>query len=122
MNNKMSKQTEEARTVLNAHPEWTDAEELEEATKLGMRFGSDKKAAVLKLIPWKELSTFYGPLQILGAKFSIYGSSEKRAGGTFAELRWYIYAKKVGTRRQLQITVDPFAGKIDGVSESMDFP
>jgi hypothetical protein len=118
LNNKTSKQMKEARAVLNAHPEWTDAEELEDATKLGMRFGPDKKAAVLKIIPWKELSTFYGPLQILGAKFSINGPfnhSEKI--GAFTDLRWYIYAKRVGTSRQLQITIDSFTGIIDSLSE-----
>jgi hypothetical protein len=121
INNKMSKQMGEARTVLNAHPEWTDAEELKDATKLGMRFGPDKKAAVLKIIPWKELSTFYGPLQILDARFSINGPfdhSEKI--GAFTDLRWYIYAKRVGTSRELQITIDSFTGKIDSIGETKE--
>jgi hypothetical protein len=118
INNKMSKQLEDARAVLNAHPEWTDAEELGTATKLGMRFGPDKKTSVLKLIPWKGLSTFYGPLQILGAKFSINGPfSHSEKLGAFTDLRWYIYAKRVGTSRELQITVDSFTGKIDSIGE-----
>lgn len=101
--------------LLNAHPEWTDAEELKAATKKGMRFGPDNKAAVLRLIPLKELNAFYGPLRIKKVRFSVAGIKEP--GSSFADLRWYIDAQEVGTPRALQITVEPFRGRIDSISE-----
>lgn len=57
-----TKQIHDAADVINAHPEWTDAQYLEAAKKLGMRFGPDKKTDLLRILPLKELSSMYGPL------------------------------------------------------------
>jgi len=58
-----SKQLHEAWDVINAHPEWMEEQDLEAARKLGMRFGPEKKADLLRILPVKELSSIYGPLQ-----------------------------------------------------------
>lgn len=115
MNNKSSKYILKAAEVINAHPEWTDAQDLEAATKLGMRFGPDKKTTVLRLIPLKELSTFYGPLRIKDIKFSV--ASKKEPGAYFTDLHWRITVEIVGTPRTLQIAIEPFGGKIDAIGE-----
>jgi hypothetical protein len=115
MNNKSSKHILEAAEVINAHPEWTDAQDLEAATKLGMQFGPDKKTAVLRLIPLKGLSGFYGPLRIKNIAFSV--ASKKEPGAYFTDLHWRITVEEIGTSRTLQIAIEPFGGKIDAIGE-----
>lgn len=110
-------QMKEARADINAHPEWTDAQDVEAAKQHGLRFGPDKKAMVLRSIPLGKLSEFYGPLHIKNARFSVAGNSIKEPHSSFADLRWYIDAEEVGTPRALQITVESFGGRIDGISE-----
>jgi len=115
INNKSSKQIQGAREVIDSHPEWTDEQDLDAATKLGMRFGPTKKNDVLQLIPLKELSAFYGPLRIQKAFFSITYTKQPRSN--FADLTWFITVDRVGTQKTLQIMVEPFRGKIVAISE-----
>jgi len=115
INNKSSKQIQDAREVIDSHPEWTDEQDLDTATKLGMRFGPKKKNDVLRLIPLKELSEFYGPLRIQKAFFSI--TRTKQPGSNFADLTWFITVDRVGAQKTLQIMVEPFRGKIVAISE-----
>ncbi len=117
MLNRPSKMQEEAEAEINAHPSWTEAEALEAAKGHGLRFGPNNKQAVLKLIPLKELSTFFGTLRIKRTQFTITSEHEKDAKYSFASLSWYIIAKEVGTTRALQIVVEPFRGHIVGLSE-----
>jgi hypothetical protein len=116
MSSASSKLMEKAWAAINAHPEWSDGEALAAARQYGMRFGPSKKAAIVGLIPLKALSTFYGPLRIKSVQFDIY-DAEKCAGCSFADLRWYITAEKVGTRETLQIMAEPFRGKIVAITE-----
>jgi hypothetical protein len=109
------KQIHEAAEAINAHPEWTDAQDVEAAEKLGMRFGPDKKTDLLQVLPLKGLSSVYGPLQITEAKFRIAGLKEPES--YFADLHWFVTAKRVGTQKTLQIMVEPFQGKIIGITE-----
>jgi hypothetical protein len=115
MNNKTSKRMLEAAQVINDHPEWTDAEDVEAARKLGMRFGPDKKNELLRILPLKGLSSVYGPLQITEANFRTAGPKEP--GSYFADLHWYITAKHKGSLKMLKIMVEPFNGKITALSE-----
>jgi hypothetical protein len=115
INHKASKQILDAAGVINAHPEWTDAQDLEAARKLGMRFGPEKKADLLRMLPLKELSSIYGPLQITEASFRVAGMKERES--SFADLHWFITAKLVGSQKTLQIMVEPFHGKIVAISE-----
>jgi len=103
--------------IVNAHPEWTDEQDLEAARKLGMRFGPEKKAELLRILPLKELSSVYGPLQITEAEFRVTGKKEPES--SFADLHWYVTAKHVGApqKLQLQILVEPFHGKIVAITE-----
>jgi hypothetical protein len=110
------KQKEKARMVIEAHREWTDAEELEAARKLGLRYGPQDKAALLRLIPLKELGRFYGPLRIKSARFSMNGG-EKCAGCSFVDPSWEITVSKSGDTRGLLIIVEPFFGKITSIAE-----
>ena len=71
-----SKQIHEAWDLINSYPEWTDEQDLEAARKLGMRFGPDKKADLLRIFPLQGLSSIYGPLQITEASFRITGLKE----------------------------------------------
>jgi hypothetical protein len=120
MNNTTSTQMKEALEVINAHPEWTDGKELEVAIDHGLRFSpnnfgpNDNKPALLKLIPLKELSRFYGPLRIRTADFEINGG-EKCAGCSFGSLYWNIDAEEVGTHQMVSIRVEPFWGKVVGI-------
>ena len=97
MNRAGTKQIHDAADVINAHPEWTDAQYLEAAKKLGMRFGPDKKTHLLKILPLKELSSMYGPLQITETYFKTTGLREP--GSYFADLHWYITATHTGSSR-----------------------
>ena len=114
-NDKTSKQMLDAEQVINDHPEWTEAQDLEAASKFGMRFGPDKKTDLLRILPLRGLSSIYGPLQITKANFRTAGPKEP--GSYFADLHWYITAKHIGSPKTLQITVEPFDGKITAFSE-----
>lgn len=113
-NTRGSKQIHEAWDVINAHPEWTDEQDLEAARKVGMRFGPEKKPDLLRILPLKELSGIYGPLQITKATFKVAGLKE--AETSFADLHWFITARRVGTQKTMQIMVEPFQGKIIAIS------
>lgn len=109
-----TKQIHEAWDVINAHPEWTDEQDLEAARKLGMRFGPEEKADLLRLLPLKGLSSIYGPLQITVAEFTVTGVKEPETN--FALLHWLITAKSARTQKTLQLMVEPFRGKIIAIS------
>jgi len=110
------KQKGKARTVIEAHPKWTDAEELEAARKLGSRCGPQDKAALLRLIPLKEHGQFYGPLRIESTRFSMNGGG-KCAGCSFVDPSWEITVSESGDTRRLLIIVEPFFGKITSIAE-----
>ena len=116
-NDKMGDMMKKARDTINAHPEWTDSQEVEASTKLGMKFGPDKKDALLKLLPLRQLSVFYGPLRIKKATFSVTGNSIKAPGASFADLSWSIQVERTGSPRgDLTIFVEPFGGRIVGIT------
>jgi hypothetical protein len=115
INNKASQQIREAAEVINAHPEWTDEQDLEAARKLGMRFGPEKKADLLRMLPLKDLSGIYGPLQVTAADFKT--ATLKEPGASFASLHWFIRAKRRGSEKTLAIMVEPFHGRIISISE-----
>jgi hypothetical protein len=117
LNNRPTKMLEDAQAEINAHPAWTQAEALEAAKRHGLRFGPSDKQAVLKLIPLRELSTFFGTLRIRRTTFTITSEHEKDATYSFASLSWVITAEEVGTARALEITLEPFRGHIVGLSE-----
>jgi hypothetical protein len=108
------KKMEEAWSAINPHPEWSDEQELAEATKLGLRYGPKDKDAVLRLAPLKELSQFYGPLKITSAEFFINGG-RKCAGCAFVLPRWDINVSR-GKRVSMRITIEPFYGRITALS------
>jgi len=114
-NTRGSKQIHEAWDAINAHPEWTDEQDLEAARKMGMRFGPEKKADLLRILPLKELSHIYGPLQITQATFKVAGLKEPET--SFADLHWFITAKRLGSQKILQIMVEPFHGQIIAISQ-----
>jgi hypothetical protein len=114
-NDKMSQRLLDAEEVINAHPEWTDEQDVEAARKLGMQYGPDKKDEILRMLPLKELSSVYGLLTITEATFRVAGLKEP--GSNFADLHWYVIAKRVSTSRTLRIAVEPFQGKVTGISE-----
>jgi hypothetical protein len=80
-----------------------------------MRFGPDQKADLLRIFPLQGLSSIYGPLQITEAGFRITGLKEPES--SFADLHWYITAKRVASQKTLQIMVKPFHGRIIAISE-----
>jgi len=109
---------EQMRDVANAiepHPEWSDARELEEARKLGLRYGPEDKEAVLRLIPLKELSRFYSPLKIKSAEFSM-NEGQKCAGCSFVLPWWEVKISAPHGVRWLSIIIEPFFGRITNLS------
>jgi hypothetical protein len=108
-------QMRKAQEAIDPHPEWSDAQELEEARKLGLRYGPEAKDAVLQLIPLKDLSEFYGPLKITTAEFFINGG-QKCAGCSFVLPRWEIKLSAPDNVRWLSITVEPFFGRITNLT------
>jgi hypothetical protein len=116
-NNTETEQRRQAEAEINGHPEWSDDQMLEAARRHGLRYGPEKKQAIVHLIPWQKLSTFYGPLRLKKAKFEIYGNTVKCEGCDFADLRWYVDADKAGSSRKLRIIMEPFDGKIVDLRE-----
>jgi hypothetical protein len=102
----------DAEQLMQSHPEWTGEEGLAAARKAGLRFGPNEKQKLLQGLPLKALGEVYGPLRIERVEFSLMQHHEKDAEWWFTELEWDISAKVVGTNRTLQMTVDPFTGRI----------
>jgi len=115
-NDKAGSQFRKAKDTIDAHPEWTDAQELEMARTLGLRYGPEDKATILRMLPLEGLSMIYGPLQIKRATFSM-NIGQKCQGCSFVAPSWEITISEVGTSRSLLIVVDPFVGKITSISE-----
>lgn len=116
INQKASKQIHEAAEVINANPEWTDEQDLEAARKFGLRFGPDKKADLLRILPLQGLSSIYGPLEVTEAGFRT--ATPKEPGSYFTDLHWYVTAKRLNApQKKVQITVEPFHGKITALSQ-----
>jgi hypothetical protein len=109
-------QMEKVYAVLNPHPEWSDAEELSAARKLGLRYGPEEKSAILEKLPLKQLAEFYGKLRIKSAEFLINGGG-KCVGCSFVYPRWNVYLSGASTPRGLFIVVEPFFGKITHIGE-----
>ncbi len=101
--------------TINPHPEWSDAQELEEARRVGLRYGPEDKDVVLRLIPLKELVQFYGPLKIKSAEFFMNGG-RKCAGCSFVLPRWEIKLSATHATGWLSITIEPFFGRITSLS------
>jgi hypothetical protein len=107
-------QMRKVQEAIDPHPEWSDARELEEARKLGLRYGPEDKNAVLRLIPLRELKQYYGPLKIKSAEFSVNGGG-KCAGCSFV-LPWWDIKLSGGGPHGLSIIIEPFFGRITHLS------
>jgi hypothetical protein len=108
-------QMQKLQQTLDPHPDWSDAQELEESRKLGLRYGPEDKDAVLQLIPLKELSQLYGSLKIESARLSM-NAGGKCSGCSFAYPTWEIKVAAKDTVRWLSITIEPFFGRITKLS------
>jgi hypothetical protein len=109
-------QREKVSAVLKPHPEWSDAEELSAARKLGLRYGPEEKSAILEKLPLQQLAEFYSKLRIKSAEFSMNGGM-KCAGCSFVYPRWDVTLSKVGKPGGIDIVVEPFFGKITHIGE-----
>ena len=100
--------------ALDPHPDWSDAQELEEARRLGLHYGPKDKDAVLRLIPLRGLSQFFGPLKIKKAEFSM-NAGGKCSGCSFAYPTWDITLSGASAHG-ISIMVEPFFGRITSLS------
>lgn len=113
--NASEKKLRDVAKIIEPHPEWSDAQELEEARKLGLRYGPEDKDSVLPLIPLNEMSQFYGPLKIKSAEFLMNGG-QKCSGCSFVLPRWEVKVSATHGVGWLSITVEPFFGRITSLS------
>lgn len=97
---------------MQSHPEWNAEEALSAVKRAGLRFGPNEKQKLLQGLPLTALGEIYGSLRIEHVEFSLMQEHERDAEWWFTELQWDISAKVAGTNRTLQITVDPFTGRI----------
>lgn len=97
---------------MQSHPGWTGEEALAAARKAGLLFGPSDKGKMLRQLPLKELGEIYGPLRVQHVEFALMQEHEKDAEWWYTELEWDISAKVRGTNTTLQMTVDPFTGRI----------
>ncbi|MGC2183227.1 MAG: hypothetical protein WA637_08110 [Terriglobales bacterium] len=101
-----------AERLMQSHPEWSAEAALAAVRESALRFGPNEKQKLLQSLPLKGLAEIYGPLRIQHAKFDLMQEHEKDAEWWFTGLQWDITAEVVGTSRTVQITVDPFTGRI----------
>jgi hypothetical protein len=112
LNDHPSDERQKTEEVMQSHPDWTAEEALAAARKAGLRFGPSDEGKLLRQLPLKELGEIYGPLRIQRVEFALMQEHEKDAAWWFTELEWDISAKLLGTNKTLQMTVDPFTGRI----------
>ena len=82
-NDAVTQRVRDARALINAHPEWTDAQDVEAERQHGVRFGPSEKPAVLRNIPLQKLSQFLRSASC-EARFSVAGDSMKEPHSSFA--------------------------------------
>ncbi len=112
LNDHPSDERQKTEELMQSHPDWTDEEALGAIRKAGLRFGPTDEGKLLRQLPLKELGGIYGPLRIQRVEFALMREHEKDADWWFTELEWDNSAKVLGTNKTLQITVDPFTGRI----------
>jgi hypothetical protein len=112
LNDHPSEKRQKTEQRMLAHPAWSAEEALAAARDAGLRFGPKDRAKLLRTLPLKALSAIYGPLRTQHAEFALMREHEPDAEWSFTELQWEISADVIGTKRILQITVDPFTGRI----------
>jgi hypothetical protein len=107
-----SDERQRTQELMQSHPDWTAEEALAAARNGGLRFGPSDEGKLLRQLPLKELGEIYGSLRIQRVEFTLMREHEKDAEWWFTELEWDISAKVRGTNKTLQMTVDPFTGRI----------
>jgi hypothetical protein len=112
LNDHPSDERFKAERLMQSHPEWSDEDALAAVRKAGLRFGPNEKQQLLQGLPLKALAEIYGPLRIQHATFDLMREHPKDAEWWFTGLQWDISAEVVGTGRTVQLTVDPFTGRI----------
>lgn len=103
------------------HPQWSDDELVSALKKQGLRFGPHDKAALMKILPLKQIQAYYGPLRIKEVSFSLLNEEQRKVvGKNFMELRWHISTTELRTKRDLGLNVDAFTGRIRNLGETKD--
>lgn len=114
-----SKLDQAAVEFANSHPEWSSVEVTKAMNeRWPMKLGPTQRVKLISSLPLSKLARFYGQMQVTKAAFGgwiVKDSSDKVYNS--ADFRWYVMAKEVGTTRELQLMIEPFEGRIVGITE-----
>jgi hypothetical protein len=102
------------RSLVQSHPEWTDAEAVIELKKEGARFGPNDKEALVQVLPMRAADRFLGSLKITSVEFKHLADNRD---GDFAltAFDWAVRceAKSAdGTTVVYVFGFEPFEGKL----------
>jgi hypothetical protein len=102
------------RSLVQSHPEWTDAEAVIELKKEGARFGPNDKEAFVQALPMRAADRFLGSLKIMSVEFKHLADN---SDGNFAltAFDWAVRceAKSAdGTTVVYVFGFEPFEGKL----------
>jgi hypothetical protein len=106
---------EKLNQVVDAHPEWSEAQMAEALLSTGAKFGPNEKTAIATRLPVSKLEPIVGKIQITSIEFTFRGNRE---APHFAVMNWTIHFRTIAGKHhdEYSISIEPFGGKIVSLS------
>jgi len=108
-----SEQNESLSKLVEAHPEWSEADEGRALKQAGARYGPEEKEEFVHNLRLSTLQPFFGTLKILSVEFQ--GWSEPHKDYSFDGFSWKVKAEAErpdGTKSPYSLYFEPFEGKL----------
>ena len=97
--------------LVDAHPEWSDAQMTDALLQAGAKFGPNQKDALLARLPIKELEPILGKIEMGPAYFRFRGNTEPPF---YAVMNWSVRFRTTEDGRidEFTLALEPFNGKV----------
>jgi hypothetical protein len=104
------------RQLVDTHRGWTDLQVENALKKAGAQFGPSDHDALIRALPREALEQALGPFKIDSLEFRL---RHQQPSGSLAELYWELVvssARTKGKPLRWSITLEPFTGRVTGIS------
>lgn len=97
--------------LIDANPQWTEAQMTEALLAAGAKFGPNEKARISARLPVDKLEPMVGKIRIASTEFTFRGNSKEPY---FAIMNWTIHFRATTGKHHDEyfISIEPFEGKI----------
>jgi hypothetical protein len=91
---------------VHKHPDWTEARILEEVKSSGAKFGPDRKAELLRVLPVEKLKPFVGKIEVSSVEFDVSHLT------WLVRLTWFSRDGRPDPDARCYFTLEPFDAKL----------